>query len=70
MAVLPACTRVDVNALQVLSAEEIRLAREPEFQDLFPDSDVGAMPPFGNLNTLRSSWLRRESASTKTRFRR
>jgi Ala-tRNA(Pro) deacylase len=50
MAVLPASTRVDLPALRrALSASDVRLATESEFQELFPDSDVGAMPPFGNL---------------------
>jgi Ala-tRNA(Pro) deacylase len=30
-------------------AKEVILASEREFQDLFPECDVGAMPPFGNL---------------------
>ena len=30
-------------------AREVRLAREYEFRDWFPDCDLGAMPPFGNL---------------------
>ena len=50
MAVLPASARVDLPALrEQLRARQLRLAKEVEFQELFPDSDVGAMPPFGNL---------------------
>ena len=50
MAVLPASARVDLAALQeLLRAKEVRLATEFEFTGLFPDCDVGAMPPFGNL---------------------
>ena len=30
----------------------MKLAGEKEFKDLFPDCDVGAMPPFGNLYGL------------------
>ena len=30
-------------------AKEVALATEEEFQLRFPDCDVGAMPPFGNL---------------------
>ena len=30
----------------------IELASELEFKDSFPDCDVGAMPPFGNLYRL------------------
>jgi Ala-tRNA(Pro) deacylase len=37
---------------EVTGATEIELAREDEFMDLFPDFEVGAMPPFGNLYGL------------------
>jgi len=50
MLVMPASFRIDFAKLKdALGAEEARLAREKEFSDLFPDCDVGAMPPFGNL---------------------
>jgi len=50
MAVLSAVDKVDFRALEkILGAEEVRLASEEEFGDLFPDCDLGAMPPFGNL---------------------
>jgi len=50
MLVLPAPHRVDLQKLKgLLGAKEIRLAREEEFVDLFPDCEVGAMPAFGNL---------------------
>jgi Ala-tRNA(Pro) deacylase len=50
MAVLPASLRVNLPALQrALRAKDLRLAQEAEFERLFPDSEVGAMPPFGNL---------------------
>ena len=53
MAVLPATAKVDTAALKgALKARELELATEREFQELFPDSDVGAMPPFGNLYEL------------------
>lgn len=50
MAVLPAHYRVDLDALaRAAGAKEARLATEAEFQGLFPDCEIGAMPPFGNL---------------------
>ncbi|MBI3895699.1 MAG: YbaK/EbsC family protein [Acidobacteria bacterium] len=53
MAVLPATAKVDLAALQAsLGAQEVRLATEFEFTGLFPDCEVGAMPPFGNLYGL------------------
>jgi Ala-tRNA(Pro) deacylase len=53
MVVVPASTRVDLRRLQQeLGAERIELAREEEFEQLFPDSEPGAEPPFGNLYGL------------------
>lgn len=50
MAVLPASYKVSFDHLkEALGAEDVRLAYEQEFMDKFPDCDVGAMPPFGNL---------------------
>ena len=53
MAVVPAAYHVNFHLLkEVTGATEIELAREDEFMALFPDFDVGAMPPFGNLYGL------------------
>lgn len=50
MAVLPASRRINFDRLkQVSGAETVELATEREFADLFPDCQLGAMPPFGNL---------------------
>jgi len=50
MAVLPASGRVDLDYLKRgTKAEQVEIASEAEFKDLFPDCEVGAMPPFGNL---------------------
>lgn len=50
MAVLPAPMKLDLAALKdALGAKHARLASEPEFQSLFSDCELGAMPPFGNL---------------------
>lgn len=50
MAVLPAPQQIAFNLLrEALGAKEVELATETEFQDLFPDCEIGAMPPFGNL---------------------
>jgi Ala-tRNA(Pro) deacylase len=50
MAVLPASSRVNFEALKnAAGTKEAQLASEQEFRRLFPDCDVGAMPPFGNL---------------------
>jgi Ala-tRNA(Pro) deacylase len=50
MAVLPASYKISFEDLkEVLGVEKVRLAYEQEFMDKFPDCEVGAMPPFGNL---------------------
>ena len=50
MAVLAASYRVDFNLLKkTAGAKRVELASEEEFKDMFPECEVGAMPPFGNL---------------------
>jgi Ala-tRNA(Pro) deacylase len=50
MLVLPAHAHVDIDQVKkMLQAKSVRQAREDEFKDIFPDCEVGAMPPFGNL---------------------
>jgi Ala-tRNA(Pro) deacylase len=50
MLALPANRRVDLaQAARLLGAGDVRLAAEAEFAATFPDCEVGAMPPFGNL---------------------
>ena len=50
MAVLPASAQLDLAAFKRMTkAKSICLAGEPEFELKFPDCDLGAMPPFGNL---------------------
>lgn len=50
MLVLPAHYRSDLEFIRRISgAKRVELAGEAEFKDLFPDCEVGAMPPFGNL---------------------
>jgi Ala-tRNA(Pro) deacylase len=50
MAVLPASYKIDLDLLKkYVSCSNCRLANETEFKDKFPECEVGAMPPFGNL---------------------
>jgi Ala-tRNA(Pro) deacylase len=50
MVVLPAPDKVDFARLRAISgAGTVELANEAEFKDIFPECEVGAMPPFGNL---------------------
>ena len=54
MVVLSASRHVNLDALvQVTKASQARLATEDEFKTLFPDCEIGAMPPFGSLYQLR-----------------
>lgn len=49
MAVLPASQKIDFALLKAAIGSMAELASEQEFIDIFPDCEVGAMPPFGNL---------------------
>ena len=53
MAVLRAPDKVSLAKVKsVLGASEAELAKEAEFGQKFPDCELGAMPPFGNLYDL------------------
>jgi len=53
MCVLSACYKIDLGALKdQLGARSVELADEKEIGALFPDCDLGAEPPFGNLYDL------------------
>jgi Ala-tRNA(Pro) deacylase len=50
MVVLPASCRLDLTALRHAAARHrLSLVREDEMPRLFPDCELGAMPPFGHL---------------------
>ena len=50
MAVVPASEHVDMDRLKMLTGCNcVEIASEKEFQNAFPDCELGAMPPFGNL---------------------
>ena len=50
MMVMPASYRVDLLRLsRAMGGNFVELAQEDEFRDAFPDCELGAMPPFGNL---------------------
>jgi Ala-tRNA(Pro) deacylase len=53
MVVLPATHMIKMDLLKkAVGNDNIRLATEQEFKDKFPDCEVGAMPPFGNLYNI------------------
>ena len=77
MTVLPASWKVDLYRLRtVFATHHVRLATESEIIGLFPDCELGAMPPFGNLTGSlcmsidRSRTMRRSSSKPEpTRMR-
>ena len=53
MVIIPADHRMDDHLLHdVLKAKHVHLASEEDLKKIFPDCEVGAMPPFGNLYAL------------------
>lgn len=52
MAVIPAPHVVLIKKVAKLGYKKVKLANEEEFKGLFPDCDIGAMPPFGNLYNI------------------
>lgn len=54
MMVLPANRRLLIHDIrELLDTSDVRLASEAELRSLFPDCEVGAMPPFGNLYGMK-----------------
>lgn len=50
MIIVPASEHLDVPVFKrAIGAGKVELATEGEFKSLFPDCEIGAMPPFGNL---------------------
>jgi Ala-tRNA(Pro) deacylase len=49
LAVLPASEQVDLARLADLMDERVSIAAEVDFGSLFPDCELGAAPPFGDL---------------------
>lgn len=52
LAVLPGSRHVKLDRLADALQKPVRLATELEFSRLFPDCELGAMPPFGALYNL------------------
>jgi len=54
MGVIAASSKIHLNTTRAsLGASAVRLATEDEFTARFPECEIGAMPPFGNLFGLR-----------------
>jgi len=52
LAVLPGPKHVKFDKLAATLGKPVRLATELEFSSMFPDCELGAMPPFGALYNL------------------
>jgi Ala-tRNA(Pro) deacylase len=53
MTVLPASYQIDFKLFaEAIGAKKVELATEREFKQRFPDCELGAMPPFGNLYNM------------------
>lgn len=52
LAVLPALCHIQREALSQVIGHPAQLASEREFDSLFPDCELGAMPPLGELYAL------------------
>ena len=68
MCALPACRRIDLEALKdQLQAAELELVDETALRELFPDCELGAEPPIGRLygmTTLMDEALTRDEHVT------
>ena len=54
MVVLPAPAHVNLEHLKkAVGSDDVEIASEWQFKDKFPDCEVGAMPPFGNLYDMK-----------------
>jgi len=54
MAVVPASKHVSLASLKdAVPGATVTLASESEFRGAFPDCELGAMPPFGNLYDMK-----------------
>jgi len=55
MCVLPASYKLDFKKVaKKLGVRSVRLADETEMAEVFPDVEVGAEPPFGNLYDVKT----------------
>ncbi len=54
MAVLPANRKIVLQELrEITGSDQVRFVAEDKFKDRFPDCEIGAMPPFGNLYGMK-----------------
>ena len=55
MAVLPGSRMIDFTLLKkAMGARDVEIAAESEFNDAFPECELGAMPPFGHFFDMKT----------------
>jgi len=65
LVVMPASHRLNFQELKTaLKAKQLEMLVESELVELFPDCDLGAVPPFGNLYGI-AVWVDREVANAE-----
>jgi Ala-tRNA(Pro) deacylase len=52
MMVLPADHHIDLEKVERILGQSVSIDKEADFRSLFPNTAIGAMPPFGNLYGL------------------
>jgi len=52
MVVLPADHHIDLEKIEKAIGKPVSLSKKNDFKSVFPDTAIGAMPPFGNLYGL------------------
>jgi len=66
LVVMPAAHRLNFQELKsAMRVNQLEMLVESELVGLFPDCDLGAVPPFGNLYGI-DVWVDRAVASTET----
>lgn len=56
MVVIPSDYHVELDRLNMLLKRELHLAEEENLQDLFPDCELGAVPPIGQAYDIKTYW--------------
>lgn len=56
MAVVPASHQVKLKRLREATGRDLHLVREMEFAQMFPDCEVGAIPPIGRAYGMDMVW--------------
>jgi len=56
LVVVPSDYHVDLDSLRSFLGQPVELASEEELGDLFPDCELGAVPPLGHAYGIKTIW--------------